>query len=149
MIALNEVPVFVLDYLNGKIINCKKYVFLLFFSIIFFSLFFTPWELFRHLQACSEWQEVNVVAAGILRFAHLHEMKGENMFSWIRENTLNVRQRMHSGIIKAFGSLFSHTVSLLQIKSSCSSNTQAGDESQLEHGQEQQIVTQDRRFLCV
>lgn len=44
-------------------------------------------------------------------------------------------------------SFLSHTASLPKLKSSC--NTRAGDESQLERGQEQQTVTRDRRFLCL
>lgn len=39
-----------------------------FFSI---SFSFTPRELISHLQACGKWQEVNVVADGILGFAYL------------------------------------------------------------------------------
>lgn len=68
----------------------------------FFNFFFTPWKLISHLQACGEWQEVNAVTAGILAFAYLQEMRGENMFSWIRQKTF----LQDSRCIQAFWSLF-------------------------------------------
>lgn len=99
----------------------------------------TPWELISHLQACGERQEVSAVAAGIHGFAYLRRDEKTSLAEL--ENTYFIQDNR---CIQGSSSLFPLTQKL---KSSV--NTRAGDESQLERGQEQRTVTRDRRFLCV
>lgn len=129
--AVNTRAVSVSDYLNGNRskgnswknnaffflgVLQKKRLMLAFFQFFCFFFSFTPRELISHLQACGERQEVDVVADGILGFACLQEMREENTFGWIRENTSHKRQQVQTRIIKAHQSIFPLSHSFAQNK---------------------------------